>query len=127
MGWKAFAAVFTVITILGVFKSHLSAADIFDAMMEILAAIGLALFAFKVEFLSRRFWQVFALGYAAYSLVCVVILSHGLYKQYAVGQKSLLIILGAFLVVGGLQLAVSLGLWLYVTNFPPRRPIERPV
>jgi len=120
MGWKIFAILFAIITILGIVNARgdAGAMDVLDTMMTIPAAIGL-LFAFRIEIFSHRPWRPFALAYAAYSLFCIAIFSRSLYKQYAVDGKSLSIVLGAFLISGALQLAVSRGLWRYAFDQRP--------
>jgi len=48
-----------------------------------------------------------------YSAVYMMNFVPNLYRQYAVDGKSLSVVLGAFFLFGALQIAVSLGLWLY--------------
>jgi hypothetical protein len=121
MGWKIFAVLFTVITILGTVNAsgYDRPIDVLDTMMAIPAALGLLLFAFGIEFFARRLWRPFALAYVAYSLFYVAILARGLYTQYAIDGKDLSIVLGSFLFFGALQLAVSRGLWRYAFEQHP--------
>ena len=115
MGWKIFAVFFAFVTVLGMANAHSwnGGVQLPDMAMSIPAAIGLVLFAFKIELFPRGFWKTFARMYAVYSFVYMMIFVPGLYKQYTVDGKSLSIVLGAFLIFGALQVAISLGLWLY--------------
>lgn len=127
MGWKLFAVIFVLITVLGVVSPHSysSPAEIIDTVMNVPASIGLVLMAFGISFLSRKVRRGFALAYTAYSVVYIEMLSRGLYKHYAVEGKAFSVVAGAFLLFGGLQFAVCVGLWLYALNRSQGASISR--
>jgi hypothetical protein len=114
MGWKLFAVFFALVTSLGILSPHSysSPAEIVDTVINIPAAIGLAIMAFGISFLSHKLWRGFALAYMLYSLAYVGSLSCGLYRDYVVNGKALSVVVGAFLLFGALQVAVCVGLWL---------------
>ena len=115
MGWKIFAVFFAFVTVLGMTNTHSysGAMQLLDTAMSVPAALGLVFFAFKIELLPRKLWSAFALTYAVYSAVYMMNFVPNLYRQYAVDGISLSVVLGAFFLFGALQIAVSLGLWLY--------------
>ena len=117
MGWKLFALFIVVVTGWSFADSDsYSSTGLINLMMDALSAAGLVLMAFEIDFLPRKFWRVFAAAYAVYSLVLMGFSSQSLYKQYAIDGRSLSAIVGAFLIMATLQIAVSTGLWLNASS-----------
>jgi len=117
VGWKLFALFIVVVTGWSFADSDsYSSTGLINLMMDALSAAGLVLMAFEIDFLPRKFWRVFAAAYAVYSLVLMGFSSQSLYKQYAIDGRSLSAIVGAFLIMATLRIAVSTGLWLNASS-----------
>jgi hypothetical protein len=117
LGWKLFALFIVVMTGWSFADADsYSSIGLINLMMNALSAAGLALMAFEIEFLPRRFWRAFAPAYAVYSFVLVSFSGQSLYKQYAIDGRSLSAIVGAFLIMAALQIGISIGLWINASS-----------
>jgi hypothetical protein len=117
VGWKLFTLFIVVLTGWSFADSDsYTSTGLINLMMSALSAVGLVLMAFEIDFLPRKFWHAFAAVYAVYSLALVGFSSQSLYKQYAVDGRSLSAIVGAFLIMATLQIAISIGLWLNASS-----------
>ncbi|WOH60146.1 hypothetical protein [Bradyrhizobium sp. BWC-3-1] len=122
VGWKLFALLIVVLTGWSFADSEpYTSTGLIHLMMSALSAAGLALMAFEIDFLPRKFWRAFSVAYAVYSVGLMAFSSQNLYKQYAVDGRSLSAVVSAFLIMATLQIAINIGLWVNASSrFSPR-------
>jgi len=113
MWWKIFAVFYAILSLWAVFdaRSYEGTWEALGLVFTLPATIGLLLFAFNKNFLSRGFWKAFAVIYIAYSAVVLLIAVQRWIADHDQSGKSIWVYMIAFVISFALQFLVSLGLW----------------